>query len=669
MAAAVCVMLLLSFAYRLAFLLHYGNYAEWREYAADVASGFFMGLRLDTQVALYFLLPLLLLAVLSGVSGRKLFTAIARSWSCTAVVIYSALLIGDFYYYQAFGSHYSISVFGIVDDDTQAVLKSMWTDFPTIRILLFFAALSTALVYLINRLYRYGIVRAFHATPAVRALRATPLRLQCWEPYLAGLMVPLIFILLRGSLGLFPLRNQDALISKNTIVNTVCLNPVLSLKEAYVVYDASRYSWDVNRMLQEAGYSSAAQLAADYLNMPVNSIQGDPLTYLQCTTKVAEFLSDNPPHVVFLQMEGMGLNGFHLQSDSFDILGVLKEELEHCVVFQHFLPYTTGNTVGSLEGLLITNVTGPVIYSAKEDQPVLSSVAWPFKKAGYETRFVTGANQGWRNINNFLPAQGFDRLEGKEAIRHDIPEAEVQEWGVFDEYLFAQIFRGLLHAGKPQFIYGMSITNHSPHQLPSHYTFGGISINDRLKERLLQNEEAAMKGFGTYRYANDCLGNFIRTIRNSPLADKVIIAATGDHSFKGMLKPDNEKWYDKFGVPFILYIPERYKPAQSIDAGRRGSHRDIFPTLFHLSLSGATYYHLGSNMLGGEPESSVALTPNNVLIAHDGAVDLSTGHYYTNHHDSTFTAGDNPDSAQALRRRYHLWKTASRYVTLRSFDR
>lgn len=647
-------MLLLSFIYRLVFLAYYGSCTGWQEYASDLPFGFFQGLRVDTQVSLYFLFPLVILAILSGLFRHKIFSVFARIWSSVAIILYAALLVVDFYYYGYFSSHFSISTFGVIDDDTHAVLQSIWEDYPAVGIALFFVALSTALVYLIRWIYR-----------SVRLEKFSRKRL---TGYLSFTAFPLVVLLMRGSIGLFPLRNHDAMASKNNFINMVCVNPILSLKDAYLTYNSSNQSWNVGEMLRAAGYTSAVQPVAEYLNMPADSIQGDPLDYLQRTTEYDKFLLENPPHVVFLQMESMGVNGLSLQSDSLDVLGTLKEELEHCIYFPNFLPYTSESTVGTLEGMVIFNVSGYVIQSAMESKQVLSSIANPFKKAGYETRFVTGAKQGWRDINIFLPAQGFDHVEGKEAIMHDIPQAEEEDWGVFDEYMFAQIWRDLQQASRPQFIYGMSITNHSPHRLPHSYTLSGITITEKLKARLLNGAEYTYKGLSTLRYANDCLGDFIHTIRHSPLAGRVIIAVSGDHPFKGFLRPHDDKLYDKYGVPFILYVPECYKKNKEVDVKRRGSHRDIFPTLFHLALSGASYYNLGRDMFGKEYENNMAVNPSDVIIAGEGAVDLQTGRYYRNYNDSAFVLENNPEAAQLLTRRCHLWSTVSRYVTLRSFE-
>jgi phosphoglycerol transferase MdoB-like AlkP superfamily enzyme len=650
----LCSLLALSFIYRLGFLFYYGDNTDWQDYRYDLPFGFFQGMRLDTQTSLYFLFPLLIIAILSSILRHKILSVTGRVWSSIALILYAALLIIDFFYYQFFNSHFSISVFGLIDDDTQAVLQSMWEDYPAIRIILFFVAMSVGLTYVTRLIYR--------------SERLKKLSERRFTPYLSLLIIPALIVLMRGSLGVFPLRNYDAYVSKNSFINAVCVNPILSLKDAYAVYKSSNHSWDADKMLRESGYTSAAQVVAEYLNIPIDSVKGDPLNYLLCTTDDNRFLSDNPPHVVFLQMESMGLNGLSLQSEHLDILGTLKEELKYCVYFPNFLPYTLESTIGSLEGLTVYNVSSPLAQSVMENKPVLSSVARPFKNAGYETRFVTGAKQGWRNINVFLPAQGFDFIEGKELIEHDIPNVETSDWGAFDEYMFMQILNDLQHATAPQFIYGMSITNHSPHRLPAGYACSEINVDNQLKKRLLNDEEYTRNGLSVFRYSNDCLGNFIHAIRHSPFADKVIIAISGDHPFKGFLKPYDDKPYDKYGVPFILYVPERYRNDSDFDVNSCGDHRDIFPTLFHLALSRASYYNLGENMFDKNIDNRMAISPSNIIVTDEYAVDLQTMQCYKNHNDSVFVLHDDIESPQSVMRRYNIWMTVAKYVVLRSFN-
>jgi phosphoglycerol transferase MdoB-like AlkP superfamily enzyme len=651
--------LLLSFIYRWVFLFRYGHYSEWKEYIPDFFHGFSQGMRLDTQAGLYFLVPLIAFALLSGVFKHRLFSIIAQVWSCIALIIYAALLIGDFYYYGFFGSHFSVSTFGLINDDTQAVLKSMWTDYPTVRILLFFTAVCVGIVYWVRWIYRFGWMEKLS-----RKKRS---------PYIAFLIIPLVVLLMRGSIGTFPLRNYDAYVTKSMFVNNVFVNPVISLKDAYKLSSSGKQVWDVNEMLAQAGYASAEQLVADYLNISVDSILGDPLSYLTRSTFSDPFLKDNPPHVVFLQMEGMGLNGLNLQSRSFDIFGKLKDELPYCTVFLSFLPYTMESTINTLEGLVVYNTMTPLAQSKVGNRPVLSSVTYPFKHAGYKTIFVTGSKQGWRNINVFLPAQGFDVMEGQEALLHDIPDTQLEEWGAYDEYMFKQIYNHLASAESPQFIYGMSITNHSPHHLPNGYPLPDLTISEDMKARLIQDEKYSYSGFSTFRYANDCLADFIHAVRESPFGEKVIIAATGDHTFKGFLKSKDEDIYDKYGVPLILYIPDQYKKNKNPDLNRCGSHRDIFPTLFNLSLSETSYYNFGIDLLNDDPDdNSMGIIPGVVLVSKTGAVNLQNIRNYRVENHTTFIPDDTDEArirAEQLNTKYHQWMTILRYAILRSYDK
>ncbi|MDR2118570.1 MAG: sulfatase-like hydrolase/transferase [Tannerellaceae bacterium] len=654
LAAVLALIVLMQFLYRAVFLLAYGAHTGWELYLKDLPFGLFQGLRTDLQAGLYVLLPLTAVALLSGFTGRNFLTAAGRICAGIASGLYAGILLTDFYYYRYFGGHFSTSVFGIVYDDTESVLQSIREDYPLVGILLFFFALSFVLWRLTGRIYRCDSFR-----------RAAPKRSgHC----VALLMLPAAALLMRGSTGTFPLRNHDAMVSKHSFVNMVCMNPLLSLKDAWSDHASGRDVPDAAELLRGAGYTSEAEAVADFLGVPVDSLRGDPSELLRERTADDAFLRENPPHVVFLQMESMGTNGLSLQSDSLDVLGRLKEELPHCLYFRHFLPYTAESTIGSLEGLLISNPSAYVTQSAMENRQAAASAVLPFREAGYVTRFVTGSKQGWRNIHSFLPAQGFDFVEGQEAILHDVPGAEIQDWGVFDGYMFQQILLDLERASSPCFIYGMSITNHSPHRLPSGYRFSGVAVSNSLKGRLLDDAEYTYRGLATFRYANDCLADFIRAVRTGPLADRVIIAVTGDHPFKGFLKPRDGDLYDKYGVPFILFVPPRYLKGQTPDTSRRGSHRDIFPTLFHLSLPDVEYYRFGSNLLDAESAPAEAFSPGNALIGDSCAIDLQTGFRYLNRQDSTFVLHDDAGLSASLERRYRVWATLSRYVLLRSFN-
>lgn len=57
-----------------------------------------------------------------------------------------------------------------------------------------------------------------------------------------------------------------------------------------------------------------------------------------------------------------------------------------------------------------------------------------------------------------------------------------------------------------------------------------------------------------------------------------------------------------YSVPFYLYLPQNLRDELYYDKNRVGSHKDIFPTLYALSLSGVKYLSLGGRDMPAKPK-------------------------------------------------------------------
>jgi phosphoglycerol transferase MdoB-like AlkP superfamily enzyme len=543
--------------------------------------------------------------------------------------------------------------FGIIEDETSSVLKSIWTDYPVIRILLFASVLFYILHLAISKIYKSGML-----------MRLSKYRK---SKYAAFVIIIACIFLIRGRLGLFPLKIEDAYFSKNQFVNILAQNGIFTLKNAVSDYLKSDLDVSIDKMLADAGFSSDKELIASYLNIPVDSIIHDPLLYLQNKSKADSFLLENPPHVVFIQMEGMGSNYMDWHSGNFNILAQLANEMQNCIVFRNFLPFSE-TTISTLEGILTNNVMPSISTTIYRDKTNIASAVTPFNKAGYVSSFITGAKKSWRNLDVYIPAQGFENYESKEIILQDIPEAQQQEWGVYDAYTFRQAINRLDTATSPQFIYIMTITNHTPYKLPNGYAVPDLTIEHELKAHLLQSEKASIEAFACYRYACDYLGDFIRHVRENPsLRNKTIIAVSGDHTTKGVLKTSAEELLKKHGVPFILYVPQEYLIDKYIDTVQWASHKDIFPTLFNLALSGAQYYHQGKDLLNHNKDNNFAVDVSACVINSCGAINLINNQYYQWDSLGKLLPVNNSDKIDNLQYKVRLWQSISKYINLRSF--
>ncbi|WP_243832667.1 LTA synthase family protein [Myroides indicus] len=440
------------------------------------------------------------------------------------------------------------------------------------------------------------------------------------------LVFPLFFVGMRGSLGEFTLRREHTNVTTNEFVNSLCYNALYSLKFANSERKENEIKPDIEQELAANGFTSKSDLQAVYQKDLGNIFDEN----LKTKTPYNEFLENNPPNVVFLQMESMSNHYFELNTKELNLLGDLAEELPHLYYFKNGLSAYNG-TIQTLENFLVGTPKTIISQSIYFDTPFSSSIALPFKDKGYKASFMTGASISWRNIDNFIKNQGYDEIGGGNLIKEKFPDAEEFAWGVHDGYLFDYILYLLKQDNnKPQFIFGLTISNHTPFEVPNHYKPYPIRMNNELKDKIRVDEKTAYANFASHQYAASQLARFIKNIRNSPLGENTIIVASGDHNIRQVFEYEPEEGFLKRSVPVLMYIPEKYKPEYYNDQ-IIVSHKDIFPTIFNLSLSDAQYTYTGDDMFKKNQPYRFAINDYNFIADSVGVLSVENNkpYYYT----------------------------------------
>ena len=67
-----------------------------------------------------------------------------------------------------------------------------------------------------------------------------------------------------------------------------------------------------------------------------------------------------------------------------------------------------------------------------------------------------------------------------------------------------------------------------------------------------------------------------------------------------------ERKLDEMSVPFYLYVPKKLRANKKPDTSVVGSHTDILPTLYNVSLSNTPYWATGTDLLSDEAEKNIA---------------------------------------------------------------
>ncbi|PRY52325.1 phosphoglycerol transferase MdoB-like AlkP superfamily enzyme [Arcticibacter pallidicorallinus] len=581
--------LLLFTCFRISFIVRLHN-SDIFCMPADTARAFVRGFQFDTMVISYGLIVpfILYLTLLISSSDRYRIFLEKFVWAFCGLVISLFLLILfiDQYFYNYFQSHINILIFGLIDDDTKAVMTSVWSDYPILKIFLLWGAVLSLYAIFVNKLFKRGRFR---------------LKVPVWVSITGSVAMLIIFVLaIRQSVSTFPLQPHDTAVSPSQAINFLTTNGVYALKTAFSERGkAENLEHAALDVVKELGYNNAAEAARDYFqggDIPARLSDEAALGKLFSITPVSAFLEQNPPNIVFVFMESMSNYNMTFDSDKADLMGRLKPHFRSDIVFRNFV--SSGNTtVQSLE-FLITNSPVSLTQSRYRFKPLPTGTALPFKKSGYETTFITGGETNWRNIHELAPNQGFDKLLGKHDIYSEMANAQGNHWGAYDEHLFEYAFKRLSATNKaPQFMFIQTTTNHTPFDLPASYKPGKIELSADIKNRLLVDESLAIKNLNALQYSNNCLGAFLDKIKHSSLAKNTIVVATGDHNNLMLFDFDESSQADQRGVPLYVYVPERYQPDGSMDTSRFGSHKDIFPTLYHLALSDAKYFSIGNNLL------------------------------------------------------------------------
>ena len=607
------MMLVLMTLARLAFSFTFGDLSEIQSQLEDFKKALILGVRYDLMPLAYInVLPLLIMNLGFFISGKLTIKIVRFSVIFFLTLGYGALIwmyIFDYGFYSYFQDHLNILFFGFFEDDTIALLTSVWKNYNMPLWL-------TVVVFI--HYFGFKFIK-FLFSPYDFDLKARMFDPRMILSFLIGVVLLAFFA--RGNFTRLPLSLEDAHISSNEFINEISLNGVLTFNRALKI--RKTFGQQQVNYLKRYGFDrwQEAFMIAFAKEPKAETISES----LKLKTPYNPEVARNPPHVVLVVMESFGTYWNERHSSEFNLLGSLEEHVKAGILFKNFLPAENG-TIGSIVSVATSGIIRPGARFLSESEfmgtPLKMSGHEPYRNAGYDTHFVYGGKIGWRNLGKYLSTQGYGQVWGADEIKDAMPELNNielrdlgNEWGIFDEYLYSFIEEQLRTATKPQFFLVLTTSNHPPFEFPSSYNSLPLKLNQEVLEKVTVGEEIARKRLLGFQYANQKAGEFLTKIKTTALKDNVVVALTGDHSFWIAKGVGLDEEFKRYAVPFYLSIPERLKP-KSVDMDNFGSHEDIFPTLYPLTLSSQEYYKLGEDLLS---EPGVAQNSSGLVASKTGA--------------------------------------------------
>ncbi|MBN1901988.1 sulfatase-like hydrolase/transferase [Candidatus Sumerlaeota bacterium] len=607
----ISLILLIFGASRLVLLLNFGN-ASLDDYARDLLRMFWLGARFDLRIATISLAPFLVMGFILLRWKSLALSYIGKIHCFTALIglIFFAASVCNYYYYATFGNHFDIFIFGFIEEDTKSVLHNIIYDYPIFLFLIGTILAGLIFVFVMRLLWKAMDKRSWKPWSNMKTAIFTVVFVTCYA------------IATRGSLGKFPLRKDNAQVSSLKLLNMATPNAITALQ------------WAISDHKKEKRYPVAddeegEKLFSRFLGRDISKNEVS-LQHFMDRTPENPFLDERPPHVIFVVMESLSA---HLLSydapPERDFLGAWRTFWEKDFTFMRFLPDGNG-TMESLAMLLVASPVQSVTQSRAQRTPFESNLVIPYKRKGYRTVFVYSGNGSWRNICPFLTGLGFDEVVEQNDLVDRYPGARLMAWGTFDEYSFRYAQERLDEAdkkGEKLFILILTITNHSPYEVPETWQQPPHELNDAIRQRLSETPYDIDALIASFQYANDALGRMIQGIDEKPYGKHTLIAVTGDHNMRALGYPDPKESALRYSVPFYLHAPPEYQkriPGIVYDPRRVGGHKDIMPTLYCLSLSDTPYYRRGVNLLAENVDSPWYFGYNEeIALTGEGAYQLT----------------------------------------------
>jgi phosphoglycerol transferase MdoB-like AlkP superfamily enzyme len=577
--------------YRFIFFAYFSKGINLSLLTPDIFKAFYMGVRFDLSViAAINVLPAFLFVVLFVIGKKSNFKFLGSFLKYYYTIFIGTILTLcciDFYFYSYFKDHLNILIFGLIEDDTLALIKTFYQNYNLFLIscgiiLLFLIVFIISNKFLKFKRYNFGLPKILFR-------------------FLMSIVVLFfIFLCIRGSVSLQPIGVYSD-ISSNTFINKTAINCFFTLQRAFE-HKLKASKEDESDYIFKAGYkNNIRQAFADFLNKDFDEIpEENPQNLLISKTPVNKKLESIKPNVILFIMESFGNDLIKYNSDKFNILGKLKEHFDKDIVFYNFS--SEGDiTITAIEATLLNTLLRPNAIFLSQSKYAYKNYSFasvkPFQNNGYKSSYIYGDNTSWRNVGAFVLNLGFDEILSGGIIKKNLPRGP---WGVYDEYLFDLVFETLSKSENGKFLYVLTTTNHPPYTIPKEYNALSLEVPEKLKNNI-QNLDEAKRRFASYQYSNEMLGRFISKIKNSKYAHNTIIAVTGDHNFNNY---NIENIFDKIRVPFYLYIPDILKPKE-YDDNIFGCHLDIMPTLYNLSLSSTEYMSEGVDLFSKNSKDNI----------------------------------------------------------------
>ncbi|MBR3496704.1 MAG: sulfatase-like hydrolase/transferase [Prevotella sp.] len=446
--------------------------------AADVWSVLTHGFTLDLSTALY-ILTVPILATIAGLwvgglpKAAGIMRWVMRLWFVVVAIALSLAFVADTSLYPFWGFKLDASCLQYLSTPTEA-MASVSAGYMVVRFV----------VWVLAAFIIYKGYPQFRLRPASKKLLRTLFYL---------LLLPVVIIGIRGGMHESTTNIGQVYFSQNQFLNHSAVNPVFSFLSSLekTASDIPEYHF-----MEEP---ERAALMRDIY--PTVSEQPDTL------------LRTSRPDIVIILLESCGGIFTDDIGGRKDIMPRFNKLVDEGVYFSNFY----ANSYRTDRGTLCTWSGYPSFpRSSVMKMPAktrfLPGIAKSLLKEGYHTSYIYGGDINFTNMRSYLVTIGFDQFCWMKD--YTMEQQRTSKWGVRDDITFATLYDQITAPkanGTHRLIGYSTLSSHEPWDVPTH----------RLSEEIPN----------AFNYLDECLGNFIDKMRQTPQWDNLLVVLLPDHGY------------------------------------------------------------------------------------------------------------------------------------------
>lgn len=579
------VILLFTF-FRIAFFFRYLLDGDKNE-PFLILKAFALGLRYDLSITASLWGIFFLLDQIPKIWQGKRFYLFWNSISYALVPISILLCFADFFFYEHGGKRIGFEATAFLNKDLSSILGWFWEQNP----ISFSLSVGILIIVSLFLLIHFSKTVSFRFLKEKQELTTNTSFRELGKVTLIRVFIAILFVLVlvRGGFQSSPLRAGSAIISTNTHLNNLVLNPVFTaltdLKSTSLPASEKMEIFQALAIVKEViQYPGAEFLSSSY-----------PLLRRTIPEKNPSFKSlakGEKPNVVLVLLESWSGKFISSQNpvrmNGKVVAPFFQKRLSKGVYFPRFFA-TGGRTTNGMLAMItgIPDKPGLTAVRTSGAMTKVSALGSLFNQSGYQTLFLTGGDLSFDNLSEILPQWGYKTILGEKELG-SLGNYQRGGGGYDDETIYQELHENLLRTetekSKPLFATVLTLTTHYPYKVP------------RKEFEIFSESIADADYLNAYHYADFAIESFLQKAQSSPYFNKTIFVFVGDHTHHRDLN-----YYEDRNIPFLIYSPKLIAPEIREDIA---SQLDVLPTLISFLPEPVEFSAMGKDILHNKSKSA-----------------------------------------------------------------